>query len=99
MSQWTPQDDRIRRDVYAQVRREEDICWLCNRLIDKTLKYPHPRSFSVDHIILASIAPELALERTNLHAAHLDCNRERGRKSAREYFESKEKKTLTSREW
>lgn len=61
----------------AQVKREEPICWICHKLIDPKLKYPHLQSFSNDHIIPASIRPDLAEVRSNCHASHLDCNRRR----------------------
>lgn len=71
------------RQLVAQVRREEGrTCWLCPDPIDLTLSYPHPRSFSVDHVIPLEQggAP---LDRTNVRAAHLDCNKRRGTTPAR----------------
>lgn len=82
MSRWTPKDDTARRTVYARVRTEERVCWLCHQLIDLELNWPDPMSFSVDHVLPASTHQHLALERSNLHAAHLKCNRRRGAKPA-----------------
>lgn len=72
-----------RRRLWAQVRREEDVCRVpvCvapSRLIDKSLRWPHPLSFTVDHIESATKRPELALVRSNLRAAHKVCNQKRG---------------------
>lgn len=76
MSQWTPRSNTY-RNLCRQVKREEPICWLCGKMIDPHLKYPHKWSFSNDHIIPASVRPDLAEVRSNCHASHLDCNRRR----------------------
>jgi 5-methylcytosine-specific restriction endonuclease McrA len=53
-------------------------CWLCGEAIDYRLKFPHPRSWSLDHLIPIADNPRLLLEPNNLRSAHLDCNRHRG---------------------
>lgn len=61
------------RDVSAAVIAAYDHCWVCGKLVDKSLSGRHPRGPSVDHVIELSMggAP---LERGNLRLAHLGCN-------------------------
>lgn len=80
------------RTARAWVYRTQDVCRECGELIDKTLAFPHPKSFSVDHIEPVSLRPDLALERTNLAACHLGCNSSKGNGSRRA-------DTPTSRDW
>lgn len=73
-----PHDGRRFRKLVAALRRERrERCWLCDQPIDYELEYPHPDSFSADHIVPVSRAPHLALVYSNLEASHLDCNRRR----------------------
>ena len=80
MSKHTPRS-RTYWALREVVKREEPNCWLCRKEIDPRLKYPALKSFSVDHIIPASVRPELAEVRSNMRAAHLDCNRRRNDRS------------------
>lgn len=59
MSQWT-YDSRRYRKALAEVQATGPICWLCG----------HPGSDTLDHVIPASIAPELAGEPSNWRPAH-----------------------------
>lgn len=78
------------RRLREVVRLEEGtVCWLCPHPIDLTLTHPHPRSFSVDHIIPLVLGGD-PLARANVRAAHLDCNMKRGTHQAR---------PTTSRDW
>ena len=74
------------------VYRTQDVCHGCGEVIDKTLEWPHPKSFSVDHIEPVSLHPHLALERTNLAAMHLGCNSSKGNGTRRPEVQ-------TSRDW
>jgi hypothetical protein len=49
-------------------------CWLCGQPIDYRLRFPHPRSWSLDHAIPISDNPRLMLNPSNFRSAHLDCN-------------------------
>lgn len=64
---------RLRR----QVLDEEPSCGICGGGIDPNLLYPHPLSGSLDHIVPLA-AGGTALDRDNVRAAHLYCNKSRG---------------------
>ena len=66
------------RKLAAQVKAEETHCWRCGELVDPRLRYPHPMSGSVDHIIELDRAPHRLLDRTNLRLAHFSCNSSAG---------------------
>jgi hypothetical protein len=47
---------------------------LCGQPIDYRLKFPHPRSWSLDHAIPIKDNPALMLNAGNFRSAHYDCN-------------------------
>jgi len=57
---------------------KSEPCWLCGEPIDYRLKFPHPRSWSLDHVIPLKDNPGLLLNPAGFKSAHLDCNRHRG---------------------
>lgn len=73
---------KFRNKVYL---RDEGICKLCNQLVHLSIKYPDPKSPSLDHIIPLSKGGTHALK--NLQLTHLECNIKKGNK------------TFTSLEW
>ena len=57
----------------------QSICAICGKPVDKTLKYPHPMSATVDHIIpVAKNGDPASLD--NLQLAHRYCNRQKSDK-------------------
>ena len=58
--------------------RSGNICALCGGYIDKSLKFPHPMSASVDHIIPVSKGGKSTMD--NLQLAHLCCNQSKSSK-------------------
>jgi 5-methylcytosine-specific restriction endonuclease McrA len=67
------------RDHYRNhAQSQHEQCWLCGEPINYQLKFPHPRSWSLDHLIPITDNPRLILEPNNFRSAHLDCNRHRG---------------------
>lgn len=52
-------------------------CWLCGEAIDYRLKFPHPRSWSLDHAVPVKDNPRLLLHSRNFRSSHLDCNNHR----------------------
>jgi 5-methylcytosine-specific restriction endonuclease McrA len=61
------------RDIYD---RDRWVCGICNGKVDKRLKYPHPMSASLDHII--PLAKGGTHTRDNVQLAHLVCNSKAG---------------------
>lgn len=66
----------------AEVRARRELCCRCGQSIDYDLTYPDPNCFSVDHYPHPlSTHPHLAEDPGNLHAAHLDCNKNAGNRN------------------
>lgn len=57
----------------------QDVCALCGRPVDKTLKYPHPMSATIDHIIPIDRGGHPS-DIENLQLAHFACNRAKSNK-------------------
>lgn len=91
MPQYRKPEGRPYRRAKAQVRATESVCWLCGGAIDKALRFPHPWSFSVDHVIPVEMGGAQN-DRNNMRAAHLRHNQERGMGKAKP-------PTRQSRQW
>ena len=68
-------DHTYRKNRSRLLRSKYLVCWLCGDEIDKTLKYPHPRSFSADHVRPVALGGRNS---GTLKPAHLFCNQSRG---------------------
>ena len=83
--------DRVpgHRGAYEAARRKilatQDICGICGKPVDKTLKSPHPMSATVDHIIPLDKGGHPS-DLSNLQLAHRCCNREKSNKLVREIY-------------
>jgi hypothetical protein len=53
-------------------------CVICTEPIDYNLVYPHPLSWSLEHIVAVKDRPELLMDRNNWASAHFGCNSMRG---------------------
>ena len=59
--------------------KTENVCGICGHPVDKHLKYPHPMSPVIDHIVPVSKGGHpSAIE--NLQLAHWSCNRQKSDK-------------------
>lgn len=65
----------LKETVYS---KSYGICQLCYSPVSKHLKYPHPKSASIDHIIPLSRGG--ADNIYNMQLAHLVCNMKKGNK-------------------
>ncbi|MGO2080269.1 HNH endonuclease [Glutamicibacter arilaitensis] len=72
----------------ANLRAAGNPCWLCGQAIDYSVgRYDdegneNGNSFSVDHVVPWSVDETLREDPGNLRAAHLSCNKSRGKRAA-----------------
>jgi len=52
----------------------QEVCAICGQPVDKSLKYPHPLSATIDHIIPVDKGGHPS-NIDNLQLAHFSCNR------------------------
>ena len=68
----------VHRTVFNKARskilKTQEVCGICGHPVDKTLKYPHPMSATVDHIIPLDKGGH-PTDINNLQLAHFRCNR------------------------
>ncbi|MCD7906158.1 MAG: HNH endonuclease [Clostridium sp.] len=64
-----------RKKIYAT----QSVCGICGRPVDFGLKYPHPLSPCIDHIIPAAKRGHPS-DPDNLQLAHWTCNRQKSDK-------------------
>ena len=75
------------RNATARVKATATHCGICGGPLNPALRWPHPGSTTVDHVVsLATMAQHglsdaaqrsMALDPNNLRAAHLSCNSRR----------------------
>ena len=69
------QFDRNKKRIYAT----QSVCGICGQPVDMSLRYPHPLSKCIDHIVPVSKGGHpSAIE--NLQLAHWTCNRQKSDK-------------------
>lgn len=67
--------ERNKKKIYAT----QDVCGICGKPVDKSLKYPHPLSPCIDHIIPIAKGGHPS-DISNLQLAHWTCNRQKADK-------------------
>lgn len=67
--------EKNKKRIYAT----QNVCAICGELVNFDLKYPHPLSPSVDHIIPISKGGHPS-DIDNLQLAHFHCNRQKADK-------------------
>jgi hypothetical protein len=77
------------RTLVATLKASGQPCAICTEPIDLSLKWPHPRSFSVDyyHVPYSQGGP---MDLHNCKPTHLCCNQKKSASRAQ---------NVTSREW
>lgn len=67
--------EKNKKRIYAT----QDVCGICGKPVDKSLKYPHPMSPCIDHIIPVAKGGHPS-DINNLQLAHWTCNRQKSDK-------------------
>ena len=84
---YRPDRDTAHRSVFEKNKRKilktQDVCGICGKPVDKSLKYPHPMSAVIDHIIPVDKGGHPS-EISNLQLAHNCCNRQKSDKLLQE---------------
>lgn len=65
------------------------VCGICGKVVDKSLKYPHPLSATIDHIIPIARGGHPS-DMDNLQLAHFTCNRQKADKFVRHTVDHEE---------
>ncbi|OBJ53724.1 hypothetical protein [Mycobacterium asiaticum] len=77
--------DRVYRELQKRYRFEcanrwqadgslGEPCIRCHEPIDYQLRFPHPLSWSLEHLVPVTENPALALDRNNFASSHFGCN-------------------------
>lgn len=66
-------NDRRYKILRRSVMAEETHCGFCGERVDVSLRFPHPLSPSMDHIVPISRGGA-AFDRSNVRLAHFSCN-------------------------
>lgn len=69
------------RSNKAKIYAAQKVCGICGKPVDFGLKYPHPLSACIDHIIPVSKGGHPS-DIGNLQLAHMTCNRQKSDKLA-----------------
>lgn len=80
-----PDHDGDQRSAYLSAKKKifasQDVCGICGKPVNKLLKFPHPLSKTVDHIIPVAKGGHPS-DINNLQLAHWCCNRQKSDKLA-----------------
>lgn len=95
-----PDKDGSHRLAYDRNKKKimmtQTVCGICGKPVDKSLRYPHPLSPCIDHIIPVAKGGHPS-DRENLQLAHWTCNRQKSDKLLRRHRKAEENETISNR--
>lgn len=86
------QFEKNKKKIYAT----QTICGICGKPVDMSLKYPHPLSRCIDHIIPVARGGHPS-DINNLQLAHWTCNRQKSDKIMRPTVGDEVKEVISNR--
>ena len=88
--------NRPDKDGSHRLAYERNKAKICGKPVDKSLRYPHPLSPCIDHIIpVAKGGHPSDIE--NLQLAHWTCNRQKSDKILKRHRKAEEDETISNR--
>lgn len=95
-----PDKDGAHRLAFERNKKKilatQTVCGICGKPVDKSLRYPHPLSPCIDHIIpVAKGGHPSDLE--NLQLAHWTCNRQKSDKLLKRHRKADQDETISNR--
>ena len=84
--------ERNKRRIYAT----QTVCGICGKPVDFSLKYPHPLSACIDHIVPIAKGGHPS-DIDNLQLAHWTCNRQKSDKLFSRAAAPEQEETLSNR--
>lgn len=95
-----PDKDGAHRLAYernkAKIMATQTVCGICGKPVDKSLRYPHPLSPCIDHIIPVAKGGHPS-DIDNLQLAHWTCNRQKSDKILKRHRKAEEDETISNR--
>lgn len=99
-NKYRPDQDGTHRGAYEKNKKKiyatQTVCGICGKPVDFSLKYPHPLSACIDHIIPVAKNGHPS-DISNLQLAHWTCNRQKSDKLFRTTARIEEHPTLSNR--
>ena len=86
------QFERNKKKIYAT----QEVCGICGRPVDKSLKYPHPLSKCIDHIVPVAKGGHPS-DIDNMQLAHWTCNRQKSDKILSKKHETNKVEMISNR--
>ena len=79
-----------------RILKTQDVCGICGKPVDKSLRFPHPLSPCIDHIIPVDKGGHPS-DMANLQLAHLCCNRAKSNKLVQQAGAAEEESIISNR--
>ena len=84
--------ERNKKRIFAT----QSVCGICGKPVDKSLRFPHPLSPCIDHIIPVDKGGHPS-DMANLQLAHLCCNRAKSNKLVQQARAAEEESIISNR--
>ena len=95
-----PDKDGTHRLAFERNKKKilatQTVCGICGKPVDKALKYPHPLSPCIDHIVPVNRGGHPS-DLDNLQLSHWTCNRQKSDKLLKRHRKAQEDGTISNR--